>query len=447
MITEKNIRPIPKYMIAKIRKYDTHNAKQTGNVRFYKYFALFKKELCEVVVAVRNFKHNWYCKQVVVHGVNTDKVYLQDIAIIMGFYRVGWYRENITTYPKWYDYDWGYNDAKYFQMSAPIINKEFILSIPKYKYSAIQQYPYTNYLKYLRLYEQYPQTELLIKLGLSEIATSIQILRKCSKDKNFCRFIYNNRDYLKEHRYYISSIIKAYNQNKTIKEMFILDNFKFTYRHKDNFRELKAFLDKDELPTFVEYITKQNIDAYTYTDYLRACLALELDMKKPKNRYPKNFHRWHDIRIDEYHSKLAEINQKEKEKLYKAFTQVADKYQILQRQLKDAFLTLIAKTPAELITEGETLHHCVGKMGYDQKFARGETLIFFIRTKANPERPFVTLEYSPSTKKILQCYGDYDSKPSDEVLSYVNNTWLPYANRKIKLLNTQGEIKCQTTLE
>ena len=91
-------------------------------------------------------------------------------------------------------------------------------------------------------------------------------------------------------------------------------------------------------------------------------------------------------------------------------------------------------SPADLIKEGEILHHCVGKMGYDQKFVREETLIFFIRNKENPDIPFVTIEYSLSNHKVLQSYGDHDSKPDESVLHYINKIWLPYANKKIKSL-------------
>ena len=73
-------------------------------------------------------------------------------------------------------------------------------------------------------------------------------------------------------------------------------------------------------------------------------------------------------------------------------------------------------------------------MNYDQKFAREETLIFFIRIKEKPDVPFVTIEYSPSQKRVLQCYGDHDSKPDDCVMEFVNKKWLPYANRKLKQL-------------
>ena len=35
-------------------------------------------------------------------------------------------------------------------------------------------------------------------------------------------------------------------------------------------------------------------------------------------------------------------------------------------------------------------------------------------------------------KKVLQCYGDHDSKPTEEILDFVHKKWLPYANRQIK---------------
>ena len=73
-------------------------------------------------------------------------------------------------------------------------------------------------------------------------------------------------------------------------------------------------------------------------------------------------------------------------------------------------------------------------MNYDQKFVREESLIFFIRTKEAPNTPLVTVEYSPSRKKILQCYGKHDSTPNDTILEFVNKKWLPFANRQLKKL-------------
>ena len=87
--------------------------------------------------------------------------------------------------------------------------------------------------------------------------------------------------------------------------------------------------------------------------------------------------------------------------------------------------------------EGGLLHHCVGRMGYDQKMSKGKTLIFFIRQTDKPTVPFVTAEIRPKDGKLLQCYGDHDSKPADEVMSFVNEQWLP----RIEKLISKGAVK------
>ena len=151
-------------------------------------------------------------------------------------------------------------------------------------------------------------------------------------------------------------------------------------------------------------------------------------MSLPKNRFPHDFKRWHDIRIDQYATAQAEADRKAKQELYKQFARIAEKYLPLEHDKKSAFICIIARSPADLIHEGEVLHHCVGRMNYDQRFVREESLIFFIRTKEKPDTPLVTLEYSLSTHRVLQCYASHNQKPSDDILHYVNKVWLPYAN-------------------
>ena len=116
------------------------------------------------------------------------------------------------------------------------------------------------------------------------------------------------------------------------------------------------------------------------------------------------------------------------------FIDVAKKYMPLQRNMKEPFICIIAKSPDDLVKEGEFLNHCVGRMNYDQRMAKEQSLIFFIRKPSEPNKPFVTVEYSLENHKVLQCQGKNHSKPADEVLEYVNKKWLPYANRKLKKL-------------
>ena len=154
-------------------------------------------------------------------------------------------------------------------------------------------------------------------------------------------------------------------------------------------------------------------------------------MRLPKNLYPHDFKRWHDIRIDEYRTAKALKDAEERKELYAQFGKIAEKYLPLQRNKDDTFIAVIARSPQDLIREGEALDHCVGRMGYDQKFVREESLIFFIRDKQTPDVPFVTVEYSLSQKKVLQCYGEHDHRPSESVLDFVNHKWLPFANRQL----------------
>ena len=138
------------------------------------------------------------------------------------------------------------------------------------------------------------------------------------------------------------------------------------------------------------------------------------------------------IRIDEANTKRMENDKKERAEFYEKFNAVAEKYLPMQKDKNATYLVIIAKSPAELKAEGKALHHCVGSMGYEQKFAREETLIFFIRSADAPDVPLVTMEYSLKSKKILQCYAYGNTKPADDITTYINTKWLPYAKRQLK---------------
>ena len=306
-------------------------------------------------------------------------------------------------------------------------------------------------IEYLRIYEKYPQVEYLIKLGLFKIHDSVMVLKRVAKDKRFCRWLIARKDEIVADACYIGSIMQAYKTGKPIKQIQAVAAFRKRLEHDGNLRPIIELFGKDrgprsdrsprsDLERFFSYLETQGSDPNTYLDYLKACNYLGLDMSLPKNRFPHDFKRWHDVRIDEYHTARAMADKKERAELYKQFAAVAEKYMALQskassQKAKNApYAIMIAASPADLIREGDILHHCVGKMGYDQRMVREESLIFFVRESAAPDVPFVTLEYSLKSKKILQCYGDNHTKPDDNVTAFINKVWLPYAN---KVLRTQ----------
>lgn len=437
----ENIKPIPKYIIKLIRKRDEQDFKaQDGQTRYYAYLTKNDGELVKVTVAVKNAVKrkikNWYCKQVAVHGVNSSDCFVKDMAYYyIGGFVVDWYSEGIQKSHKRWDYEdcWGVGYDVGFDPAAPVINPEYALKFPEYKYSAADKYTYVNIFEYLRFYKKYPQTEMLVKFGLLAYATSKIIAEKVIKDKAFRKWLIQHRSELSESKYYVRTILNAFKTGKPVDRLQLYENNKKQFSQPSRFADIKALFPTGEgAELLLNYLYKQNANISSYSDYLHACNFLGLDMSIERNKLPRDFKRWHNIRIDEYSTAKAIIDAEKRKELYDKFAAIAEKYLPLQRILQDAFIVIIARTPADLIHEGDYLHHCVGRMNYDQRMIREESLIFFIRDKNSPDTPYVTIEYSLQSKKILQCYGYQDKKPKDDVLDFVNNKWLPYANRKLE---------------
>jgi hypothetical protein len=427
---------IPKYIATRIEKRDLQvNPTPNAHLRFYSYLMIWKrKELLKITVALKHYRKKLYMKIVAIHAVHSDICFVCDMEYnyfgAMGF-RVGWYKEGICKHERVYERGWLWANDKYYDPFAPIVNTELIDKLPEYKYSAYRQYPYQDLFKYLRIYEQFPQAEMFAKFGLSAYALSKQLLKKVGADKKFRTWLLQHRSELSYHQYYVGTILQSYKTGKSLSETQKFEQQKKSFcRKASGYPELRAFF-KGRTDKFLDYIQKQNTDFASYNDYYRACTYLQMDMTEDKNVFPHDFRHWHDMRIDQYHTAKAMKDAEERQELYAKFAAVAEKYLPLQRNNK-AFVVIIAKTPNELIHEGDILHHCVGRMNYDQKFAREESLIFFLRNADKPDTPFVTIEYSLKSKKVLQCYGDKDSKPSESVLEFVHTKWLPYANRKLK---------------
>lgn len=430
------IKPIPKYILNRIKKADTQtHTIPSGISRYYSYLTKNDGELVKVTVAVRNRYSKWYYKQCAVHGVNSEQCFVKDMCYsYIGGYKVGWYAEGLGSYKKWYeDEDWGWSDDKYFRVYAPCVNTEYALRQPKYKYSACDKAP-QEIILYLRLYEQFPQVEYLIKAGLQSIATSKLILRRIGKDRHFCKWLISNKQRLQNKYYYKDVVLRAYTSGRDLDAVQKEKKFKLSFAHDENYQYLHRTYDEAIVKKMVEYVKKQDISFATYKDYIRACEFLGLDLTEDKNLIPHDFRYWHDTRIDEYTTAKAMRDAEEKKAFYENFASIATKYLCLQLNGKHGFMAIIAKSPAELIIEGEKLNHCVGRMDYAQKFVKEESLIFFIRLNEKPDTPFVTVEYSPKMRKILQFHGKNNIAPDEETTKYIKNIWLPFANKQMQAM-------------
>ncbi len=437
-MTEKVIRPIPKYILRMIERADKKDFKQPDTqLRFYAYLTLCQKELVKVTVAVKHYRKKRYMKAVAWHGLHSEECFVKDIEYnrFCGMaYRVGWYDEGIQPGKRWYERGLCYADDCYYDPYAPIVNPEVVDKLPEYRYSAYRLYRGVRLFKYLRLYEKYPQLEMLMKSGLGIYYDSVTILKRIGTDKAFCKWLIRNRAELTRtyDSYYVETIMQAYRTNRPLEEVQAFLRRKKCFEREADYKPIRRLFRGRQLKEFFRYIDEKQISPRLYLDYLKACEHLGLDMSLPQNKLPHDFMRWHDIRIDQYATAKAEADRIAKAALCKQFGRIAEKYALLQHNKRSAFICIIAKSPADLIREGEALDHCVGRMNYDRKMIREESLIFFVRLKEQPDTPLVTVEYSLLTHKVLQCYGEHDHKPSEDILHYVNKVWLPYANKHLK---------------
>ena len=326
----KYIKPIPKRIEKRILAYD---AKYGGNkgLRFYAYLTMIRKELVKITVAVRNKnKMTRLIKQVAIHGVYSDKCLVKDIEYnYMGGYRVGWYDEGIkypyNLRPFHNDGVWYEVDFKYFNPWAPVINPKLALSLPQFCYSAVDIQNPPCIITYLRTYLKYPQLEYLVKAGLGKFADSKMILKKIGEDKAFRKWLMAHREELLRQHYYVDVVLRGYRTGKPLETLQSYREAKINLRNNNTLAPIRELFTGTERERFFDYISKQNTNANTYLDYLKACNYLGLDMTLPKNRFPHNFKYWHDMRIDQYATARAEADRKAKQELYEKFAAIAEK--------------------------------------------------------------------------------------------------------------------------
>ena len=296
MINAKYIKPIPKHIAKQIRRLDDNQLCQGGGTRFYAYLTKMKGELVKITVACKNYKQQWFCKQVAVHGVHSESCLVRDMEYTLMGYSVGWYDYGLTDRPKNFeDGRWYPAKNKYYDPIAYVVNKKYALKFDAFIYSAVDKYPYAAVLKYLRTYEQYPQAEYFVKIGLQHLATNKTLLRKAGKDKQFRKWLIRNAKLLRnEHGNYpyfsAKTVWAAYKQNAPILEMQTLERKTKILLHDYNYTNtISRIIPKNEIATFLDYIEKQDTNTSSYADYVRACEFIGLDMSLPKNRYPHDF--------------------------------------------------------------------------------------------------------------------------------------------------------------
>ena len=161
-------------------------------------------------------------------------------------------------------------------------------------------------------------------------------------------------------------------------------------------------------PKNSHYYTAVKIVFDLYHDYIRFCKELGYDLSDDFILYPRDVKDAHDRASEMFDKKKAQIYN---EKIAAQYEALASKY-----QMSKAGLTVIPpKSAAEIVEEGQRLHHCVG--GYVSRVAKNECTILFLRKEEEPDTPFYTMELRAGA--VRQLRGDGNCDPTPDVTAYM----------------------------
>lgn len=309
---------------------------------------------------------------------------------------------------------------QYFQFFSICLNLDILTDIAEFKYCGFKSGG--DIIKYLNEYRKNPLVEFIGKLDLP---LSPMLIKKLDTDKQFKTFVFKNLDTIRN--YGSQATIYAYNHHLTIAEAYKkITRKKELVKYIPNMRGQKQ-LDYERV---LDYCDTNNIGYRLYNDYLKAIIALKLDLEDTKNIYPKDFERMHDLRSMEYKSLLDKQDKEKKAKLYSDFAK-AGKKAIAYEYSNNALSIIAPQDISELVAEGEALSHCVGRMGYDKKMADNEIVIMFVRHTDNINDPFVTIEFDLKQKKLKQAYAEHNTTPPTEVITFLNE-WVVLMQKLLK---------------
>lgn len=237
-------------------------------------------------------------------------------------------------------------------------------------------------LKYLK---ESGKTETI---GLQELETFRQIADKYRiKEQNYDMLF----------KMYMSSSQTTLEYLLRFQSITKLWNIAHKYLEDDHFENLRQVLTE-----YKDYLRERedNGDDLSNTVYL-----------KPRNLY------------ETYTRIRLEAEQRKNEKY---ITEMQQKYSNIKSRSKkipkkytfthEGLIIRPALDAKEIVLEGRMLHHCVGSdnQHYLKDFNAGKGWIMVIRDIKEPDTPYITVELK--NDKIMQWYGEHDTKPDKEII-------------------------------
>jgi hypothetical protein len=353
------------------------------------------------------------------------------------------------------------SEAEVYEKSYEWLKGTFLQYSGAKEYSRFE--PKYNLTGYLQKYVQWPQIEMLSKMGLHKIVREmiggyigIVLDQNATHPEDFLRIrkerirnlvtVEGNADYLKiwqmerKENLHLSEKETIFLAESSMNERDIVEVLKYTtvtkFMHKmENYAGVDvpdSFIEQQLCGHAAEVL---RVTCSLYIDYLHMRTQRQYDLTNQIYLFPRDLQAAHDRMV-------LETNQ---EKIEKRNREVSEKYPNIRKNYRklrnryffedEEYLIRPARSAEEIVAEGRFLHHCVGGDNYLHKHNTGVSTILLLRFKKQPEIPYITVEISNT--RIQQWYGIRDTKPDEKNIK----KWL---EKYIKALKEKQEILAVT---
>ena len=293
-----------------------------------------------------------------------------------------------------------------------------------------------NPVDYLERYRELPQLEMIVKLGLTEVAKKLVeskwniqdlCLPQATRIDTFLRIRKDKVKLITKEKGDLT-MLKILQAEKRLEQNWSEEQVR-------NLTEIQA--DYTKLYTAVQLMTVQKalnrIQKYAgcefgtgcsrasarlkhtaeiYFDYLSMRQTLGYDLDNTVYQQPRDLEEAHNVMVAE--STSAEVDKRLHEVSIN-YPDIKKKYRALRTRYyyeDDNFVIRPARSAEEIVMEGRILHHCVGGNNYLSKHNTGESTILMLRFKDRESEPYITVEIKE--EKIVQWYGAHDKKPDEK---------------------------------
>lgn len=175
-----------------------------------------------------------------------------------------------------------------------------------------------------------------------------------------------------------------------------------------------------------------------WKDYLAMAKRLGKDPEDAIIYRPRDLIRRHDEAVKMLQEIDTEEKAKEWRKQFPDLERVCKEITFTYQYMEDKnFAILVPQKIEEMVTEGKTLHHCVGAEEiYFKKICKKKSYIVFLRRKENLEKVFYTLEIT-TEGDILQNSKEYNrvEKDYEEAMPFLKK-WKKVVQKKLEKQHT-----------